>query len=335
MWTCIQHRRMTRAVLVSAAVLLVGSAAQAGPQRPRGEFSAVPPAPGPARFFTINQVLNKRDGAPSTNGLASAATGPLSDAPAPAPVATRGDEPFGMFAFRAPEGLLWVKWRALEPALRADRDRLEACRAAPERCDGVTGRFAALIANAAKTSGTARADLVNRSLNAAIRYVSDAAQHGVADRWTAPLATLSSGRGDCEDYAIAKYLALREAGVAAADLRIVLVRDLLSREDHAVLALRDDGRWLVLDNRRAHLVTTDEVRHYMPLFALDQDGVKLVALPYSWQLRRTIHEDVAPAGATWQDERDPRSLSDRVEDSDEALAKADLPALRGTIDPRR
>ena len=46
----------------------------------------------------------------------------------------------------------------------------------------------------------------------AIRYVSDYAQHGEADRWSAPLATFATGKGDCEDYAIAKYVALREAG---------------------------------------------------------------------------------------------------------------------------
>ena len=43
-------------------------------------------------------------------------------------------------------------------------------------------------------------------------------------------------RGDCEDYAIAKYVALREAGVARENLQLVLVRDRAVRQDHAVLA---------------------------------------------------------------------------------------------------
>ena len=61
----------------------------------------------------------------------------------------------------------------------------------------------------------------------------------------APLETFSDGRGDCEDYAFAKLVALRESGMATADLRLLLVRDLVSRQDHAVLAARHDGHWLV------------------------------------------------------------------------------------------
>ena len=39
------------------------------------------------------------------------------------------------------------------------------------------------------------------------------AQWGVPDRWSPPLETLATGRGDCEDYAIAKYVALTAAGI--------------------------------------------------------------------------------------------------------------------------
>jgi predicted transglutaminase-like cysteine proteinase len=42
----------------------------------------------------------------------------------------------------------------------------------------------------------------------AIAPVSDEVQWGVPDHWSAPFETLQSGRGDCEDYAIVKYLAL-------------------------------------------------------------------------------------------------------------------------------
>ena len=83
----------------------------------------------------------------------------------------------------------------------------------------------------------------------AIRYVSDYAQHGEADRWSAPLASFATAKGDCEDYAIAKYVVLREAGVARENLQLVLVRDRAVRQDHAVLAARLDDRWLILDNR--------------------------------------------------------------------------------------
>ena len=64
---------------------------------------------------------------------------------------------------------------------------------------------------------------------------------------------------DCEDYAIAKYVALREAGVEAADLRFLLVRDRLAG-DHAVLGVRYEGRWLILDNRHWPWATVQHCR---------------------------------------------------------------------------
>jgi predicted transglutaminase-like cysteine proteinase len=88
------------------------------------------------------------------------------------------------------------------------------------------------------------------------------------------LATLAIGGGDCEDYAIAKFVALQEAGVSADDLRIVILRDDLRDEDHAVVAARLDGHWLTLDNRHMVLVEDHDVRRYRPIFLVDRDGVK-------------------------------------------------------------
>jgi predicted transglutaminase-like cysteine proteinase len=52
------------------------------------------------------------------------------------------------------------------------------------------------------------------------------AQWGEVDVWSSPLVTFNTGAGDCEDYAIAKYVALQMTGISAEDLRIVVVLDL-------------------------------------------------------------------------------------------------------------
>ncbi len=52
--------------------------------------------------------------------------------------------------------------------------------------------------------GKARVEAANRLINTAIRYTSDLIQHAAIDVWSSPLASLGSGRGDCEDYAIAE-----------------------------------------------------------------------------------------------------------------------------------
>ncbi|EKS39950.1 transglutaminase-like cysteine peptidase [Afipia clevelandensis] len=256
-------------------------------------------APAPLRFFTINSVLAKHDakaGSPAQTRVASAVYGDVvSDAPASKLVPETSDEPFGLFVFRAPEGLLWTKWRAIGDAMATERDQIERCRIFRETCSEPADRFVEIVDNVRPLPDRARIDRVNAMVNNAVRYVSDYAQHGVADRWTAPLATLAAGQGDCEDYAIAKYALLREAGVAESDLRLLLVKDRAVRQDHAVLAVRLDARWLVLDNRRDTPMETADLRHFLPLFTLDSRGVNLFAAPYA---SRALHEsetDILPA----------------------------------------
>ena len=93
---------------------------------------------------------------------------------------------------------------------------------------------------------------------------------GVADHWSSPLETIGAGAGDCEDYAILKLLALREAGFARDDLKLLIVRDRVSRSDHAIAAVRLVGRWLLLDNRSFALVDLEQTR-YRVLAQLDPD----------------------------------------------------------------
>ncbi len=90
-------------------------------------------------------------------------------------------------------------------------------------------------------------------------------------------------------------MALLEAGLADADARIVLAHDNVLGEDHAVLAVRQDGRWLILDNRRAELLADADEKHLAPLFAIDRQGVKLFAVPYVQRMMDGKDGAIAPA----------------------------------------
>ena len=85
-------------------------------------------------------------------------------------------------------------------------------------------------------------------------------------------------RGDCKQYAIAKYAALIEAGISENDVRLVIVRDLVNNANHAVVAARLNGDWIVLDNRSLALTQDIEVRGVIPLFVFGRDGVKQFVL---------------------------------------------------------
>ena len=80
---------------------------------------------------------------------------------------------------------------------------------------------------------------------------------------------------------MAKYVTLRLAGVTDASLRVVLVRDNAVRKDHAVLAVRDGARWLIIDNRwNGILEARDLERRFKPLAAIDAERVSLLAKPF-------------------------------------------------------
>jgi len=323
-------------VMALAAVLSgTGAGVLAAQQRPaQDRQTATMP-----RYFTINQVLAKLDrqnpNTPANDRPTQLAALDLSSPAAagePRQTTTPPEEPFGLATFRAPEGLLWAKWRKLGVELESEGRVLSQCRADMEHCANPAARkYLVLIEESRRLPDRTKIDRINRAINAAISYASDLDQHGVPDLWTAPLATLSAGRGDCEDYAIAKYVALREAGISSGDLRILLVHDRIAREHHAVVGVRQNGpqngQWLILDNRHDVLLERKDAWHFTPLFALDQQGVKLFAAPYG--------QPPAVAGATPANPIEPASTGQPDAASDNALGLRldafEPPDLRGSL----
>lgn len=162
------------------------------------------------------------------------------------------------------------KWQGVQRRIADDKARLSTCRSEPWTCSDDELRLEAIVASGRAREGRARIGEINRAVNLSIRPASDERRFGVVDRWSSPLETITAGAGDCEDYAILKLLALRQVGIASDDLKLLIVRDRASRTAHAVAAVRLDGRWLVLDNRRLALVDV-EFMQYRLLAMLDPD----------------------------------------------------------------
>lgn len=113
-----------------------------------------------------------------------------------------------------------------------------------------------------------RLDAVNRYVNRGL-YVSDQRNWGVPDYWATPGEFLHKD-GDCEDYAIIKYLSLKDLNVPPEAMRIVVLEDTNLDVIHAVLAVYSGDRWYILDNQVPYVVEADSVFHYRPIYSINE-----------------------------------------------------------------
>jgi predicted transglutaminase-like cysteine proteinase len=118
----------------------------------------------------------------------------------------------------------------------------------------------------------------NDFFNRRISFQDDRLVWGVDDYWASPLELLDRGRGDCEDFAIAKYFTLLAMGVPASKLRLVYARALMDRsvQPHMVLAYYDDPSIdapLILDNLVAEIRRAPGRSDLTPIFSFNSEGL--------------------------------------------------------------
>jgi predicted transglutaminase-like cysteine proteinase len=101
------------------------------------------------------------------------------------------------------------------------------------------------------------------------RYRSDSYNYSKSDYWASP-AEFFSRSGDCEDYAIAKYVTLRQMGFDADQLRLVVVKDLNRDLAHAVLAAYVEGDVYILDNVTSRVRAQSLVTEYAPYYSVNE-----------------------------------------------------------------
>jgi predicted transglutaminase-like cysteine proteinase len=101
------------------------------------------------------------------------------------------------------------------------------------------------------------------------KYVLDIDIYGAPDYWAIPREFLYND-GDCEDFAILKYMSLRQLGFSADMMRVVVLQDTNLRTAHAVLALYTDNDILILDNQAQQIVSHRNIVHYVPIFSVNE-----------------------------------------------------------------
>jgi len=154
------------------------------------------------------------------------------------------------------------KWT--EALQRYERER--ALEDAPCRGPCPLQRWKKFVTGLKGQSALLQLEAVNGYVNQT-PYQSDSMRFGVVDHWATPAEFLGRG-GDCEDYAIAKYLSLRHLGWEDRNLRILVLNDEYRRELHAVLIAYHGGTAYVLDNLAPAILEHTAIRHYRPIFSI-------------------------------------------------------------------
>lgn len=112
---------------------------------------------------------------------------------------------------------------------------------------------------------------VNRFFNA-IPYVQDINNWRKNDYWATPYEFMLHN-GDCEDYAIAKFVTLRKLGLDNDDMRIVILQDFnLGGIMHAVLEVKLGGEALILDNQASQVRAAEKIYHYKPIYSINESA---------------------------------------------------------------
>jgi arylamine N-acetyltransferase len=86
--------------------------------------------------------------------------------------------------------------------------------------------------------------------------------------------------GDCEDFALTKYFALRSLGFDDAAMRIAVVWDGVDREEHAVLLVRVRDKLWLLDNKAAGIEPAAAYAdRYRLIYSVNASGATLATTP--------------------------------------------------------
>ena len=110
-----------------------------------------------------------------------------------------------------------------------------------------------------------------------VRWISDIEHWGEDDYWAAPIETLASDGGDCEDFSIGKYFSLESAALPVEKLRITYVKAIELNQAHMVLAYYETpgAEPLILDNINKTVLPASQRADLLPIYSFDAKNIWL------------------------------------------------------------
>lgn len=167
---------------------------------------------------------------------------------------------------------------AVQAPSAADAQRMQqAAQRLGPRALAALPSLQALLQPGEGSDDEARLAAVNNYFNRRIVFAEDLLVWAQQDHWASPLELLAQGRGDCEDYAIAKYFGLLAQGMPVSQLRLVYVRAQVGAQTqpHMVLAYyaQPGAEPLILDNLITELRPASRRPDLVPVFSFNSDGL--------------------------------------------------------------
>jgi len=122
---------------------------------------------------------------------------------------------------------------------------------------------------------------VNEFWNKRIQFMDDPEAWGLPDYWATPMESLGHEKGDCEDFAIAKYFTLLASNLEVAQLRLIYVKAKIGGpsssivQAHMVLGFfkTPDAEPLILDNLLNDIHPASRRTDLVPVFSFNSQGI--------------------------------------------------------------
>lgn len=161
------------------------------------------------------------------------------------------------------------QWLRVLSKMKTERKQFHACLASRAACTTTALKSWRELTEAAKGKPELeKLKIVNAYFNR-WPYKVDRELYGVNEFWATPQEFMKRS-GDCEDYAIAKFFALRDLGFSNDQLRIVILMDRIRRIGHAVLAVYALGDILILDSLTDLIFSHKKYHHYVPQYSMNE-----------------------------------------------------------------
>ncbi|WP_170294655.1 transglutaminase-like cysteine peptidase [Roseospira navarrensis] len=160
------------------------------------------------------------------------------------------------------------QWSTLVQRYRQEQDKNARCLSGGGGASCPYSDWRALIERLRGADPMTQVREVNRFANH-WDYITDPVNWGRPDYWATP-GEFFAKAGDCEDYAIVKFMSLRALGFDNDTLKLVAVQDLNLGIGHAVTVVSLGGRDYLMDNQITQVIDAGTVRHYKPVFAANE-----------------------------------------------------------------